>query len=444
MNAEQTNPVLVEEPARRVAWQDFRLVLIGAGALVLLIALSQWLWFLQPLRLVLGLAYVLFVPGYCLTAALFPRADDIDGIERIGLSLGLSVAWISVLALILDWLPWGLRLWPIVLGELASILLFMAVALWRRARLPAAEAYTPDLAWRPRPWWRGLPQFEKRIYGLVAAALLVAGLAAAWVFLVPSPSQFMTEFYMLGPEGLAESFPREAAVGQEIGVTLGVMNRERDERSYRVEVWAVDPWSEGRRQLVAQDGPYDLAVGSGREWPIAWQMPWAGDDQVVELLLFQGDGADPYRSLRLWLNVTDPPPAQPVRETPAAVAPLPVAALPLTATLAAGPAATHTAVRPVATATPTATPTAVQPSPTPSATPQVVVVADARGANLRAAPSVDGELLTTVAPGALLTVTGVSADGAWLQVCCVAGLEIDDAWIWRELVAETDQLPSAN
>ncbi len=297
--------MVIEEPARKGAWQDFRLALLGAGVLVLLIALSQWLWFLQPLRLALGLAYVLFVPGYCLTAALFPRADDIDGIERIGLSLGLSVAWVSVLALVLDWLPWGLRLWPIVLGELLSILLFMAVALWRRSRLPAAAAYAPDLAWRPRPWWRSLPHFERRIYGLVAGALLVAGLAAAWVFLVPSPSEFMTEFYMLGAEGLAESFPREAAVGQEIGVTLGVMNRERNPASYRVEVWAVDPWTENRRQLVAQADPVDLAVGSGREWPIAWQMPWAGDDQVVDLLLFDGAGTEPYRSLRLWLNVVD-------------------------------------------------------------------------------------------------------------------------------------------
>ncbi|MCB0238602.1 MAG: DUF1616 domain-containing protein, partial [Anaerolineae bacterium] len=119
-----------------MAWKDFRLALIGAGVLVLLIALAQWLWFLQPLRLALGLAYVLFVPGYCLTAALFPREDDIDGIERLGLSLGLSVAWVPVLALILDRLPWGLRLWPIVVGELLSMAIFAAIALWRRSRLP--------------------------------------------------------------------------------------------------------------------------------------------------------------------------------------------------------------------------------------------------------------------------------------------------------------------
>lgn len=399
-----------------MAWQDFQLALAGAGLLLLLIALSPWLWFLQPLRLALGLVYVLFLPGYCLTAALFPRADDIDGIERLGLSLGLSVAWVSLLALILDWLPWGLRLWPIALGELASMLLFMAVALWRRSRLPAAAVYTPDLAWRPRPWWRALPRFERRIYTLAAGALLVAGLAAAWILLVPSPSQFMTEFYMLGPEGLAESYPRAAAVGQEIGVTLGVVNREREARSYRVELWAVDPWSEGRRQLLAQEGPLELAAGSGREWPMAWQMPWAGDDQVVELLLFSGAEAAPYRTLRLWLNVAEPP-----------APPLP-AALPPEATATPSPqpavTATPTAPRPAPTATPTASPTAA---------PAAIVTSPA-GANLRAAPGPEGALLASVPQGTGLTVTGVSADGQWLHICCVAGLDLADAWIWTELV----------
>jgi uncharacterized membrane protein len=33
---------------------------------------------------------VLFLPGYALIAALFPRKDDLDGIERIALSFGLT------------------------------------------------------------------------------------------------------------------------------------------------------------------------------------------------------------------------------------------------------------------------------------------------------------------------------------------------------------------
>jgi len=39
-----------------------------------------------PVRVVLGLLLVLFLPGYSLIAALFPWKDDLDGIARIALS----------------------------------------------------------------------------------------------------------------------------------------------------------------------------------------------------------------------------------------------------------------------------------------------------------------------------------------------------------------------
>jgi uncharacterized membrane protein len=304
--------------------------LIGALVLAVLIAVGESAFFqawppaLRVLvnvpRLLLGLAYVLFVPGYAATAALFPETEDrdaedaggLDGIERTGLSLGLGVAWVSILALILDRLPWGLRLWPIFIGEIASILLLMAVALWRRGRLPHARAYVPPLDWRPRPWWRSLSTFEQRIYRLCIGALLVAGLAAAWVFLVPSPDEFMTEFYILGAEGLAESYPRAAVPGETLTVTMGIHNLERGAHTYRVEVWAVDIW-EDRGQTVATSGPFALDREASVEQPLSWSMPWAGQDQQVEFRLYSdaqngpGEAApDPYRLLRLWLSVDEP------------------------------------------------------------------------------------------------------------------------------------------
>jgi uncharacterized membrane protein len=295
---------------------DAVLTLPGALILAALIALGESAW-LQELpaaisiavklpRLLLGLAYVLFVPGYWLTAALFPGKEDLDGIERTGLSLGLSVAWVSVLALILDRLPWGLRLWPIFAREMASIVIFAIVSLWRQSRLPVDAAYVPPMDWRPRPWWRSLPVLEKRIYLLCAGALLVAGLAAAWIFLVPSPDEFMTEFYILGEEGTAEAYPREAAPGEELRVTMGIHNLEREAQTYRLEVWAVDPW-EDRREQVQSAGPFTLAREEQVEQQIAWAMPWAGDDQMVDFYLYTGDaeGDQPYRQLRLWLNVEE-------------------------------------------------------------------------------------------------------------------------------------------
>lgn len=295
------------------AAKDLRLTLLGALLLVVFIALGESRW-LQELpavarlavewpRLFLGFVYVLFIPGYWLTAALFPTNDDLDGIERNGLSLGLSVAWVPVLALILDRLPWGLHLLPIVIGQLISILLFIVVAVWRRERLPAGEAFAPEMSWRPGPWWRDLPTLDRKVYLLCAGALLVAGFAAAWIFLVPSPDEFMTEFYILGAEGLAEDYPREAAVGETLTVTLGIVNRERVPASYRVEVWAVDPWTD-RRELVNQTGAITLSPGDRDDQEISWQMPWAGQDLMTEFFLYSDGlgGEPPYRSLKLWLN----------------------------------------------------------------------------------------------------------------------------------------------
>nr|QNO53661.1 hypothetical protein DJFKIEJF_00025 [Methanosarcinales archaeon ANME-1 ERB6] len=50
---------------------------------------------ISPIRIILGLPLVLFLPGYSLIATLFPRKDDLDGIERIALSFGLSIAFVE-------------------------------------------------------------------------------------------------------------------------------------------------------------------------------------------------------------------------------------------------------------------------------------------------------------------------------------------------------------
>jgi uncharacterized membrane protein len=290
--------------------KDLALILLGVSLLGLTILADQrpdWPPVagrpLAALRLALGLVYVLYAPGYGLTAALFPRADDLDGLARAGLSLGLSVAWVPALALVLDRLPWGLSLGSILIGQSLSIAVFAAAAVWRRGRLPPGAAFAPRMARRPPPW-RARPARDRRVYAVCAGALLVAGLATAWVRLVPSPDDFMTEFYVLGAAELAEDYPRRAAAGEPLSVTLGIANRERAAIAYRVEVWAIDPWR-GRRELVNAAGPFVLSPGEVIERPIAWRIPWPGDHLMTEFYLFTGEqeAAAPYRSLRLWLDV---------------------------------------------------------------------------------------------------------------------------------------------
>jgi len=58
---------------------------------------------------------VLFLPGYALIATLYPRKDDLDAIERVALSFGLSIAISPLLGLALNYTPFGIRLTPILI-----------------------------------------------------------------------------------------------------------------------------------------------------------------------------------------------------------------------------------------------------------------------------------------------------------------------------------------
>jgi len=318
---------------------------------------------LPMLRLFLGLFFVLFVPGYTLQAALFPSgsapaeasAGGLDGPERLALSFGLSVAVIPPLALLLDRLPWGIRLWPIVVGEIFVIVTCSVVALWRRSRLPPVERFVLEIDVDPRGWWAAQDRLSRVLYGILATALLVALFSAAAIVLLPKPGDSFTEFYVLGPEGLAEAYPFEAAPGEQLSVTAGIANREGVAAEYRIEVRAGE-------LAIGQAGPFRLEGNEVWEGPIHYALAEPGDDQEVHFLLFRDGGGEPYRSLRLWINIKGLPPT--------------LAPLTPTASATMGPSPTATA-SPTTGASPTATPLEVAtgtPTEAPSATARAQVI----------------------------------------------------------------------
>ncbi|MDH5807395.1 MAG: DUF1616 domain-containing protein [Candidatus Methanomethylicaceae archaeon] len=69
---------------------------------------------LSILRIILGSLFVLFLPGYSLIEALYPREEELSPLERLALSIGLSLAIVPLVGLILNYTPWGIRLDPII------------------------------------------------------------------------------------------------------------------------------------------------------------------------------------------------------------------------------------------------------------------------------------------------------------------------------------------
>jgi hypothetical protein len=90
------------------------------------------------LRNALGIIFVLWLPGYAVVKALFPvrlpietSTENLDIIERIALSIGMSIAIVPIIGLILYYTPWGINLTPIVLSLFALTLIFATVAIAR-------------------------------------------------------------------------------------------------------------------------------------------------------------------------------------------------------------------------------------------------------------------------------------------------------------------------
>jgi hypothetical protein len=99
------------------------------SALVTLTYLTVFYVASSPLlyvRYALGGVFILFLPGAMLMAALYPRGD-MDGLERLALSIGLSLAVVPLVGLVLNYTPWGIRLTPVMLS-LAFFAEVMALA----------------------------------------------------------------------------------------------------------------------------------------------------------------------------------------------------------------------------------------------------------------------------------------------------------------------------
>lgn len=95
-------------------------------------------------RSLLGFIFILFLPGFAFTKALFPikvpiktSSENIDIIERGALSLGMSIVFVPIVGLILNYTPWGIRLTPIILSLLAITIFFATAALLREYQAKA-------------------------------------------------------------------------------------------------------------------------------------------------------------------------------------------------------------------------------------------------------------------------------------------------------------------
>jgi len=125
---------------KETLWYWTTLALVAVTTLTVLI-IPENAYPLVYIRYVLGAIFVLWLPGYSFIRALFPEetqtketTKSLDPIERIALSLGMSLALVPIVGLLLNYTPWGIRLTPIVLSLLSLTTIFATAAILREHR----------------------------------------------------------------------------------------------------------------------------------------------------------------------------------------------------------------------------------------------------------------------------------------------------------------------
>ena len=280
-----------------------------------------------PVRIPLGLMMVLFVPGYALIAALFPKKDDLEGIERVALSFGLSIAVVPLIGLALNYTPWGIRLTPVVISLALFTTIMAAAAYWRRMSLPVEERFAVPFRETIRAWKKEIQadeksRLDKALTVILILTILLSVAALVYVIVTPKQGEKFTEFYILGPGGKAYDYPTNVREGNRSMVIVGVVNHEYAPVNYTMSI-ALNNTPLNNTSFnnsTSEDNfrigpPYiypiksmNLTLAHNETWerPVSYVLNHTGDRQKLEFLLYkEGNFTGPYRDLHLWVNVSE-------------------------------------------------------------------------------------------------------------------------------------------
>jgi uncharacterized membrane protein len=242
---------------------------------------------------------VLFIPGYVLIAALFPRKDDLDKVERLALSSGLSIAITLVLGMLLKFTS-GAELVDLMPALYLLTLIFILFAAYRRKKQPPQERfYVPfnrlqELVEEERDMTGS--KNDRINNGILIFTIVLAVSMLYFVITTPKIGDSFTEFYILGPEGKADNYTTTLQSNYPATILVGVANHEYVSVNYTVRI-ALD-------KDIQTDTLFSLGHNEIWETNVTFVPEMIGTNMKLEFWLFKEDNfSSPYRELYMWVNV---------------------------------------------------------------------------------------------------------------------------------------------
>ena len=322
-------------------WVDLALVGLLALVAVVLATLSVATGPLAVLRVPLGFLLVFFLPGYAIMAALYPVAGEYapwpaggrghaaserggpSVLERLVLSVGLSVSVVPLVSLCWNFSPWGIAL-PQVLGSVGVIVVVASiVAAVRRRRVPRADRSGVRLGGvvsvlRVLGPSRGP---SGTLNAVLALLILVSVIGVGAAIALPKDGEEYTEMYLLSGDSeagdlVADDYPENIGTDEPRTLYLGLGNNEGRTTNYTIVVelqafessgtpTVTESWEVDRFTTTL---PPDTSERYARE--IAADESMIGDDRRLMFLLYRGTppenptAANAYETVHIWVDVT--------------------------------------------------------------------------------------------------------------------------------------------
>lgn len=281
--------------------------------------------FPRPIRFLVGLPLLFFVPGYAIVAALFParndnssslisrdsagfvrsiRADAVTDGERAAFAFGLSVVILVLVGLVLGASPTGLDRTPLLAVFSFIVVTGSAIATYRRRQLPNDVAYrVPHREWFEKAQAAIIDAdsiAERLVNGFLLVSVVLALSTVAFALAVPpADGESYTEFYLVTEnepwgELVAGEYPTNLTQGESERLTFGVESYEQATTDYTVVVQLQRVRTEDTDITVLERHElqrFHHEVESREVWTESHDVrpSFVGDDLRLTYLLYTGE-----------------------------------------------------------------------------------------------------------------------------------------------------------
>ena len=253
-----------------------------------------------PLRIPFSLLILLFLPGYALIAAMFPRMGEISGIERFTLAIGLSIAITVFDGFAISVTPYLFRPTPLVLTLSAITTLLVLVTVLTRTLTSKDRRYFLDYQGfieSLRADDEKMSDVERMLMISLIGSIIIASSMLIYAKVTFDEEEF-SALYILGPDGKAEGYQKDLHIGEPQSITVGVENYEHAATEYTLQVKLGAGVLETRR----------ISLKHKEKWleDLSFVPDRTGDHLKLAFDLHKGGvgGGVPYRSVHLWVNST--------------------------------------------------------------------------------------------------------------------------------------------